>query len=278
MIANVIKEEKKIVVTFLTSIGSKTYNVLRGLLAPVIPSSVKLTDLVTTLRDHYEPKLIVIAERFHFHKREQPEGEGVAAYSAALKNCSEHCTFGTFLEKVLRDRFVCGLRSRQIQKRLLAEKSLTWKTAVEMALVDKQPDKFSRNSPADSGIHYVRSPHLLKAIKPKRPCFRCGEDHIPQKCRIKEELCRNCKLKKHIAKVCKKKAPASSGGYAHASRSNQGGRRQPVRYVEDDILQKEPNDFKLFHVHQKKPEPSIIVPVKVNGVSFSMELDTGASV
>ena len=155
-------------VTFLTSIGSKTYNVLRGLLAPVIPSSVKLTDLVTTLRDHYEPKLIVIAERFHFHKREQPEGEGVAAYSAALKNCSEHCTFGTFLEKVLRDRFVCGLRSRQIQKRLLAEKSLTWKTAVEMALVDKQPDKFSRNSPADSGIHYVRSPHLLKATKPNR--------------------------------------------------------------------------------------------------------------
>ena len=49
--------------------------------------------------------------------------------------------------------------------------------------------------------------------------------------------------------------------------------------MEDDILQKEPNDdFKLFHIHQEKPEPSIMVPVKVNGVSFSMELDTGASV
>ena len=49
--------------------------------------------------------------------------------------------------------------------------------------------------------------------------------------------------------------------------------------MENDILQKEPNDdFKLFHIHQEKPEPSIMVPVKVNGVSFSMELDTGASV
>ena len=38
------------------------------------------------------------------------------------------------LEEALRDRFVCGLRSIQIQKRLLAEESLTWKTAVEMAL------------------------------------------------------------------------------------------------------------------------------------------------
>ena len=150
--------------------------------------------------------------------------------------------------------------------------------ALAMEVADKQANNF-RNSPAGSGIHYVRSPHPLKAIKPKTPCFCCGEDHIPQKCRFKEELCRNCKSKGHIAKVCKKKAPSSSGGYAHGSRSNQGGRRQPVRFVEDDILQKEPNDdFKLFHIHQVKPEPSIMVPVKVSGVSFSMEPDTGASV
>ena len=106
MIANEIKEEKKIVATFLTSVGSKTYNVLRDLLAPVKPSSLKLTDLVTTLRDHYEPKPIVIAERFHFHRREQREGEGMAAYSAALKKCSERCAFGAFLEEALWDRFV----------------------------------------------------------------------------------------------------------------------------------------------------------------------------
>ena len=47
--------------TFLSSIGSETDNILRDLLAPVKPSSVKLTYLVTTLRDHYEPKPIVIA-------------------------------------------------------------------------------------------------------------------------------------------------------------------------------------------------------------------------
>ena len=103
VIANDIKDEKKIVATFLTTIGSKTYNLLRDLLAPTKPSEVKFTELVKTLRDHYEPKPIVITERFHFHKREQHEGEGVAEYSAALKKCSEHCAFGTFLEEALRD-------------------------------------------------------------------------------------------------------------------------------------------------------------------------------
>ena len=34
VIANDIKDEKKIVATFLTTIGSKTYNALRDLLAP----------------------------------------------------------------------------------------------------------------------------------------------------------------------------------------------------------------------------------------------------
>ena len=105
VITNDIKDEKKIVETFLTTIGGKTYNVLRDWLAPAKPSEVKFEELVKTLRDHYEPKPIVTAERFHFHKREQNEGEGVAAYSADLKKCSEHCAFGTFIEEALRDRF-----------------------------------------------------------------------------------------------------------------------------------------------------------------------------
>ena len=71
--------------TFLTMISSKTYNILRDLLAPAKLSEVKLEKLVKTLRDHYKPKPIVIAEQFHFHKRERHEGEGVAVYNTALR-------------------------------------------------------------------------------------------------------------------------------------------------------------------------------------------------
>ena len=63
------------VATFVTTIGSKTYNVLRDLFAPAKLSEVKFDELVETLRNHHEPKPIVIAERFHFHKHEQHEGE-----------------------------------------------------------------------------------------------------------------------------------------------------------------------------------------------------------
>ena len=168
--------------------ASKTFNVLRDLLAPEKPSIVKLKDLVKTLRDLYEPKPVVIAKRIHFDKREQHEGEGLAAYSAALTKCSEPCAFGTSLEEALRDRLVCRLRNKQTQKGLLAENALTWKTAVEIALeievADKQANNFS-NPPEDIGVNYVKQPHLQKAAKERKPCFRCGGDHIPQKCREK---------------------------------------------------------------------------------------------
>ena len=99
----------------------------------------------------------MIAERFHFHKREQLKGKCVTVYSAALKKCSEHCLRYIFKRKPSgTDSSVA--READKFRRLLAEKSLTWKTAVEMALAtevaDKQANNF-RNSPADSGIHYA---------------------------------------------------------------------------------------------------------------------------
>jgi len=74
-------------------------------------------------------------------------------YSAVLKKC---------LEEALRDHFVCGLRNKQTQKRLLAEKALTWKTAIEIVLAmevaDKQANNF-RNPPEDTS---VRHHHICK--------------------------------------------------------------------------------------------------------------------
>ena len=136
---------------------------------------------------------------------------------------------------------------------------------------DKQADNF-RNSPEDGGINYVKPPYPPKTPKQRKPCFRCGENHVPQKCRFKDENCRNCKSNGHIAKLCKKKVPTS--------RTEQNWRKQSVRYVEtgDQTANDPDDDFKLFQITREKSEPSIMVPVKVNGEECSMELDTGASV
>lgn len=175
VIANDLKEEKRIVAVFLTSVGSKVYNFLRDLMAPVKPSDFKLSELKKTLAGHYNPKPIVIVERFHFHKRDQLEGESVADYSAALKKYSERCQFNAFLEEALRDRFVRGLRGKKIQKRLLAEEDLTCKKALETAVAMECAEKHAyqfRFPPAPQASPINALPQIRPAEKKNKPCFR----------------------------------------------------------------------------------------------------------
>ena len=75
---------------FLTVIGGKAYAVL--LVAPDLPEDNKAYDaLVGFLKNHYEPKPVVIAERFHFHKRSQALEESVVQFLAALRRLATHC-------------------------------------------------------------------------------------------------------------------------------------------------------------------------------------------
>ena len=78
---------------------------------------------------NYSPKTILIAESFKFHRQNQHESETVAQFVVELKRLALKCEFETFLEDALRDRLFCGLKSVQIQKKLLAERDLTFKKA-----------------------------------------------------------------------------------------------------------------------------------------------------
>ena len=131
-VANAIVNNKKVAV-LLTVIGAKAYSLLRNLLAPKNPADTAYADLVKVMKDHLKPKPIVIAERFKFHRRDQQDKENVAQYLAKLRRLTEQCDFKEYLEEALRDRFVCGLRSVAIQRRLLAEEDLNLKKAFDLA-------------------------------------------------------------------------------------------------------------------------------------------------
>lgn len=73
-------------------------------LAPAKLHDQSIGDIVKALLDHFEPKPLVILERFHFNKR---PNELVAEYVAELRRLSVHCEFGVFLDDALRtDSFV----------------------------------------------------------------------------------------------------------------------------------------------------------------------------
>lgn len=114
--ANAISEQRQ-VPALLSLTGSKTYALLRNLVAPTKPGDKTFEQLARCLTDHFDPKPLIIAEQFHFHQWVQSGGESVAQYVAELKHLAANCDFS--------DRLVCGLRNTNIQHKLLTESGLT---------------------------------------------------------------------------------------------------------------------------------------------------------
>ena len=133
--ANDVADEKKVPV-LLSNIGAKTYGLVRSLVAPKAPKETTFAEIKNLLKSHFEPTPSVITKWYRFHRQEQAPGESIASYVAELRQLTVHCKFEDttdFLEESLRDRFVCGLRSESIRKRLFQEKTLTFAKAMELA-------------------------------------------------------------------------------------------------------------------------------------------------
>ena len=131
--ANGVKEDKYAAV-LLSAVGEETYALLRNLVSPSSPKEKTFEEIIKTLQAHFEPRPLVIAERFRFHRRNQRSDESVADFVAELRRLAKDCEFRDHLDEALRDRFVCGLLNEATQKRLLTEPNLT----MQLRLLSRQ--------------------------------------------------------------------------------------------------------------------------------------------
>ena len=138
------------------------------------------------------------------------------------------CQFGTHLNEALRDRFVCGLRSKETQKKLLTEEH-TFDAALKVALraeaAERDVAAFSQDSSAsvdkvDSGnrrsfhpTHRGKGPDRRgkfsssgSNIKDPLDCLSCGKTgHARSQCKYRNHTCHSCGKVGHIWEACKGK-------------------------------------------------------------------------
>ena len=249
--ANAIGKEKRASV-LVSTIEHKTYAVLRSLMAPETPQKIEYKVLIRALKKHYEPKPLIIAERYIFHQRGQHPGESIAEYVAELRRLASTCNFGDFLEDALRDRLVCGLRSESARRRLLADAEGTTSLvkAIEQAQSYEQAEK---NAKALKGTDVALK--KFSATPPRRgnvestsrrnrkPCYRCGRtNHDARECRFAESTCHFCNKKGHIAPACFRK------------KNSQTGSRKNTKHI-----------------------APVLVSLEIENRTLQMELDTGAA-
>ncbi|XP_062615419.1 uncharacterized protein LOC134277149 [Saccostrea cucullata] len=289
--ANGVSEDL-LVPSFLAVIGPKTYGLLKNIVAPTKPANLTYQQILEHLNRHLCPKPSVIAERFRFHKREQRSSEGVLSYVAELRKLSIHCNFGETLNDTIRDRFVCGINSESVQKKLLAEPALTLDTAVKIAhaMETAGRDATELREQRNTGtVHKVnlngrpsqksKSRFSAKPQSQKMPapaqrthkdCWRCGGEHSVMNCKHINSICRYCSKKVHIERACLKKKKDAE---------RRTGKK--VNFLNDNDEHDEHQFEPMLHVHtvnnMNKVDP-IILKLRIKGQPINMELDTGSSV
>ena len=228
------------------------------------------------MKNHYDPKPSVTMQRYKFNTRTRTVGESITTYVAALRELAQHCEFKETPSDMLRDRLVCGVNHKGITNQLLAEKDLTFDKALELAQAmesaerDTQHLQSTQQQPQD--VHHSAVPQKTPKNQsaprgvPQMPCYRCGGNHPPTRCKFKEAVCHAYKKRGHIVRVCRSK----------------GVQRRPLRktyYVEEEEDQETPGNgtYSLFAVRNQAGDP-ILRDVCINQVPIKMELDTGAAV
>ena len=168
----VVADRKRAI--FLTEVGPEVYSTLS--------KDTSFTDIVRVLEKHYNPKPLEIAQSFHFGTRNQKSGESISDYVLALKRLAVHCNYGEFLDRALRDHFVCGLSNLKIQNKLLNTESLTFEKACSIAkameMAERNTQEFHPTSSESSQVNKLTEQSSKNTEQSS--CPWCGGNHPPR--------------------------------------------------------------------------------------------------
>lgn len=216
----------------LMSLSESTYKLLESLCVPKTIESSDYNALIAVLQKYFAPPSAYFMARLKFFSAKKNSENSARDCAARLRGLSAECKFGTEIEVVLRDIFVCGYDSGLIQDRMMEEdaslRSVTLSDLVELAtgkeatlaahadrrqqaaavvILEPSDDinffkkrSFSRNSKErnDSAQSQVQKPPQTND-----KCAHCGrKNHLSQKCRYKNLPCHNCHVVGHLANVC----------------------------------------------------------------------------
>ena len=107
---------------FCTFIGSNSFKLLCSLFAPKKPEGCTYENLKAKMDAQYGIKRLVLAERYHFYKCKQQEGQSLAIYLAELSKLAITSDWTEEqLANNLRDKFVMWLHNERLFQQLLTQ-------------------------------------------------------------------------------------------------------------------------------------------------------------
>ena len=167
LIANEVKEDAKKCAILMSGCGPTAYKMICTLVDSEMRKTIKYDALIEILTSHFDPKPSSIVQRFKFYNHSRGKGESIPTFVATLHVIAEHCEYGDSLKIMLRNKLVCGINHKGIQRRLLSEKNLTYENACEIALAMEATAKDTKDlqgTPA-AQLHYATAGNIPRKFK-----------------------------------------------------------------------------------------------------------------
>lgn len=177
-----------------------------------------------------------VYESVKFHRRIQEEGETVDNFVTALRELVKKCNYASkdVEDRLVRDRFVVGLRDSSLSDKLCRSTKLTLEDAVLQARIHEdalkaRADAFkgtgqfsTENSASLSEARFgqrrrfqprssqkgakSKSGKCDETLQTRPSCRYCGRPTHPRlECPARQAQCYNCNGKGHFGNVCEKK-------------------------------------------------------------------------
>ncbi|KRX92949.1 hypothetical protein T4E_7540 [Trichinella pseudospiralis] len=194
-----------------------------------IAASRTYEDAIQSLKSIFEKPVNEIYARHLLATRKQLQGESLDEFLCALNALAVACdckavTAVQYQEELVRDAFVCGIRSQTIRQRLLESRSVDLASIYELASVLDAALRSSENYNENRSLletvaaaandenndRLSESPGVVAATRNPR-CFFCGRSKHPRfQCPAREAICNKCGKKGHYAKVCRSSVSSST--------------------------------------------------------------------
>lgn len=267
LLANQIEADELKKANLLSVCGHSLYDLILSLISPQKIESITYVQIKSLLDDHYDPKQNEIVQSYKFHMRNQLDGEKVKDYVANLRKLAIDCNFAD-LDRTLRDRLVCGIRIKEIQKRLLQQATLSFDQAVKLALTAEMADAgvlimstqeqvTMQGAPGPSSVVEPMEVNKIqaKSVQQGNECWRCGKVH-GKFCKFRWSRCYICKKTGHIAVVC-------------------SSTQEKCKPTEESKFNGLYEDAPCYYVSNKVAPYN--VSVKINNQLVDLEVDSGAA-
>lgn len=218
-----VEDEKTKVAVLLNLLGDEGLDIFNTF--GVEDKTLSFDDVLNLFDAYCLPKKNVVIETFKFNNIFQKPDQPVENYLTELKNQADLCDFKcescstSFKNRMIRDKLLLGMVDKELQSRLLREKSLTLDVlsdTIKSVEVSKKHSQMLKENVDVNSISKSRSYNkdsnkdeknkTQNFNQPELPlvnCQKCGLKHQMNKCPAYGKICNRCHRYNHYANVCR---------------------------------------------------------------------------